>query len=86
MNKDKMKGNGFDEYKRLILSNIDDLKDGQEKHAKKLEELKDMVTEKFTEMGKSVTVLKTKVAMYAVIFGGIISILINVGIALVKYA
>lgn len=75
--------NGFDEYKRVILSNIDDLKKGQEEHTKKLDELKDMVTEKFTEMGHSITVLKTKVALYAAVFGGAISIGINL---IVKYA
>ena len=78
--------NGFDEYKISILNGIDELKNGQKDTIKKLDELKTMVITKFGKMETSIAIIKTRVAMYAVIFGGVASVLINVGIALFKYA
>lgn len=74
--------NGFDEYKRVILSKIEDLKTGQKDHSQKLDELKIMVIERFGKMETSIAIIKTKVALYAAIFGGVISVIIN---AVVKY-
>lgn len=83
MNKDKMKGNGFEQHKLSILQSIDDVKKVQEKHTEKLEELKLMVIERFGKMETSVAIIKTKLALYAAFFGGAISLIINV---VVKYA
>lgn len=72
--------NGFNEYKRVILSKIDDLKSGQKDHAEKLDELKVMVIERFAKMETSIAIIKTKVAFIGIIAGGVMSIAINIGI------
>ena len=75
-------GNGFNEHKISILQGIEDLKIGQTDTIEKLDELKTMVITKFGKMETSIAILKTKVALYAAIFGGTISVVINV---IVKY-
>jgi len=76
--------NGFDEYKRVILSkidycikNADELKEGQKDHTKKLEELRIMFIERFGKIETSITVMKTKMAFILIAISTGVTIGIN---------
>jgi F0F1-type ATP synthase assembly protein I len=78
--------NGWNEYKRRVLFQLDHLTDRSDVIEKKIDETKEHLSKQITDVEKDIVMIKAKAAAYGGIAGLIASIIVGIIVGLILRA